>query len=166
MEVNTTKVQARDGHVRGGLSDDRGERQRHGSVRHGGSGGTLASVPVIVAQDKLYGQLRAGHDAAIYTADDGFYRVSVYMNVATLGDVRDGSVRGRGDDDPVERRGIDDGAGDSQLQPGDGVRLLGGDADVGEERAEDHRLWPELRHRHSPHGGSYNAYVLVEKLKK
>ena len=64
----------------------------------------------------------------------------------------------------MERRGLDDGAGDGQLQPGDGVRLLGGDAGVGQERAEDQRLWPGLGSGTTPTGGSYNAYVLVEQL--
>jgi hypothetical protein len=59
-----------------------------GSVGCGtiGPGGTAASVPVVVANTSFTGGYGLGTAQTIYTAaTSGFYRVSVYMNVPTLG---------------------------------------------------------------------------------
>jgi hypothetical protein len=51
-----------------------------------GAGGTLANVPVVVASTSFTGSFGVGSTQTIYTAAaDGFYRVSVYMNVPTTG---------------------------------------------------------------------------------
>lgn len=51
-----------------------------------GPGGTLASVPVVVANTTITGNYGAGTPQTIYTATaSGFYRVSVYMNSPSYG---------------------------------------------------------------------------------
>jgi hypothetical protein len=46
-----------------------------------GAGGTLANVPVVVAQTSFTGGFGLGSANTIYTATaDGFYRVSVYSD--------------------------------------------------------------------------------------
>ena len=51
-----------------------------------GAGGSLANVPVVVANTNFTGGYGLGTPQTIYTASaSGFYRVSVYMNVPTTG---------------------------------------------------------------------------------
>ncbi len=51
-----------------------------------GASGTAVSVPVKVAQTSFTGSFGTGSVTTLYTAKaDGFYRVSVYMNVPTYG---------------------------------------------------------------------------------
>ena len=84
-----------------------------GAVTCAAAGGTAGVVPQVVANVKLTGSYGLGTTQTIYTATaDGFTALGLHRRRGLLGHLRVGSVRGRGGDDPVERRGLDDGAGD------------------------------------------------------
>ncbi len=139
-----------------------------GSVACGsiGASGSLVSVPVIVAQTSFTGGYGTGATNTIYTADvDAFYRVSVYMNVATAG-----TCSGSCASEAVTLQwndglsttalvtancGMTTPCGSSFTTPiwvksGQAITAYGQSYGVGS----------------APTGGTYNAYVLVEKLKK
>jgi hypothetical protein len=141
----------------------------NGSVACGtiGSGGTTASVPVIVAQTSFTGSYGLGTANPIYTADESaFYRVSVYMNVPTTGTC--GTTPCAGEAITLQwNDGVSTTAlatvncnlvtpcGSSAVTPmwvasGQTITAYGQSYGTG----------------NAPGGGSYNAYVLVEKLKK
>jgi len=134
-----------------------------------GSGGTTASVPVIVAQASFAGNYGLGTANTIYTADENaFYRVSVYMNVPANGMGTCGSAPCAGEAITLQwYDGVSTTAlatancnlvtpcGSSAVTPmwvnsGTAITAYGQSYGTGT----------------APNGGSYNAYVLVEKLKK
>ena len=132
-----------------------------------GAGGTLVSVPVIVAQTSFTGSYGLGTVNPIYTANqDAFYRVSVYMNVGTTGTC--GTAPCAGEAITVQ---WNDGVSTTALatancnlvtpcsssvvtpvwvKSGQAITAYGQNYGAGT----------------APTGGSYNAYVLVEMLKK
>jgi hypothetical protein len=139
-----------------------------GSVTCGtiGPSGTLASVPVIVAQTSFTGGYGSGATNTIFTADvDAFYRVSVYMNVATAGTCTSAPCASEAVtvqwNDGVSTTALATAncnlvtpCGSSFVTPiwvksGQAITAYGQSYGSGS----------------APSGGTYNAYVLVEKLK-
>ncbi len=132
-----------------------------------GSGGTLASVSIIVAQTSFTGSYGLGGTNTVYTADeDAFYRVSVYMNVPTTGTCGTTPCAGEAItlqwSDGVSTTALATAncnlvtpCGSSAVTPiwvasGQTITAYGQSYGTGT----------------APSGGSYNAYLLVEKLKK
>lgn len=132
-----------------------------------GASGSAVSVPVIVAQTSFTGSYGAGTSNTIYTvAADGFYRVSVYMNVPTPGTCSSSPCAGE----------------TVTLQWNDGVSttaLATANCALTTVCAASYStpLWVKSGQAitaygqsygtgSAPTGGTYNAYVLVEQLKK
>ena len=130
-----------------------------------GPGGATANIPVIVANTSFTGSYGLGASNTIYTATaDGFYRVTVYMNVPTTGTC--GTAPCAGEAITVQwNDGVSTTAlatancnlvtpcGSSAVTPvwvksGQAITAYGQSYGTGT----------------SPSGGSYNAYVLVEQL--
>ena len=66
-----------------------------GTVTCAAAGGTSGVVPVVVANTSFTGSYGLGTSQAIYAVTaDGFYRVSVYMNVPTAGSCASGTCAG------------------------------------------------------------------------
>ena len=132
-----------------------------------GSGGTLASVPVIVAQTSFTGSYGLGAANSIYTADENaFYRVSVYMNVPTAGTC--GAAPCAGEAITLQ---WNDGASTTALATVNCnlVTPCGSSAVTPMWVANGQTITAYSQSYGTgtaPTGGSYNAYVLVEKLKK
>jgi hypothetical protein len=124
-----------------------------------GSGGTLASVPVIVAQTSFTGSYGLGAANTIYTADENaFYRVSVYMNVPTTGVC--GAAPCAGEAITLQ---WNDGVSTTALATANcnlvtPMWVASGQTITAYGQSYGTGTAPTG-------GGSYNAYVLVEKLK-
>jgi hypothetical protein len=130
-----------------------------------GAGGSLANVPVVVASTSFTGSYGVGTPKTIYTATaDGFYRVSVYMNVPTTGTCTTA---------PCEGEQI-------ALQWNDGISTLTqstancnlvsacGSSVVTSVWVKSGQSITAFGENYgtgnTPTGGSYNAYVLVEQM--
>ena len=122
-------------------------------------------VPLVVAQAKLTGSYGLGSAQTIYTAPaDGFYRVSVYMNVGTSGTCTTVPCAGEAItiswNDGVSTTALATAncnlvtvCGSSVVTPvwvksGQAITAYGQSYGSGS----------------APSGGTYNAYVLVERL--
>ena len=139
-----------------------------GSVACGtiGPNGTVAQIPVVVANTTISGSYGAGNSQTIYTpATSGFYRVTVYMNVPTTGPPCSSS--------PC--------AGEAMtIQWSDGVSttsLATSHCDLTAPCAASYTapIWVQSGQAitaygqswgtgTAPTGGAYNAYILVEQL--
>ena len=139
-----------------------------GTVQCVSVSGTAASVPVIVAQTSFAGSYGAGASNTIFTADeDAFYRVSVYMNATTpLATCSSSPCAGEAItvqwNDGLSTTALvtancnlQTPCGSSAVTPmwvknGQAITAYGQSYGAGT----------------APSNGGYNAYVLVEKLKK
>ena len=136
-----------------------------GTVSCAAAGGTAGTVALVVAQAKLTGSYGLGSAQTIYTAPaDGFYRVSVYMNVGTSGTCGTASCAGEAItiswNDGVSTTALNTAncnlvtvCGSSVVTPvwvksGQAITAYGQSYGSGS----------------APSGGTYNAYVLVEQL--
>jgi len=132
-----------------------------------GAGGTAVSVPVIVAQTSITGGSGTGSPATIFTATaSGFYRVSVYENTPTLGSCAVAPCTGEGVtvewNDGVSTAALATSScnlvtpcSSSFVTPiwvasGQSITAYGQTTGAGA----------------TPVGGSYTAYILVERLQK
>ena len=161
----------------GGFRFPDGTVQATASVGGGGSvtlsspdgsitvGGTAGVVPQVVANVKLTGSYGLGTTQTIYTATaDGFYRVSVYMNVGTSGTCASAPCAGE-----AVTIQWNDGVSTTALATANCnlVTVCGSSVVT--------PVWVKSGQKISaygqsygsgttPTGGSYNAYVLVEQL--
>jgi hypothetical protein len=132
-----------------------------------GSGGTLASVPVIVAQTNFAGSYGLGGAHSIYIADeDAFYRVSVYMNVAIAATC--GTAPCAGEAITLQ---WNDGASTTALATANcNLVTPCGSSVVTPIWVKSGQAITAYGQTYGagavPTGGTYSAYVLVEKLKK
>ena len=137
-----------------------------------GSGGTTASVPVIVAQPSsaqpsFTGIFGLGTPNTIYTPTaSGFYRVTVYMNVPTTGTCSSAPCAGE-----AITLQWNDGVSTTALVTANCnlVTPCGSSAVTSMWVASGQAITAygqSYGTGTAPSGGSYNAYVLVEKLKK
>jgi len=133
-----------------------------------GAGGTAVSVPVIVAQTSLSGGSGTGSPTTIYTATaSGFYRVSVYENTpAPLGSCTSAPCTGEG----ITLK-WNDGASTASLA------TTNCDLTAPCSSSSVTPIWVVSGQSISaygqttgsggtPVGGSFNAYILVERLQK
>jgi hypothetical protein len=138
-----------------------------GSVACGtiGPNGTLAQIPVVVANTTVSGSYGAGSSQTIYTpATSGFYRVTVYMNVPTTGSCSSSPCTGEA----------------MTIQWNDGVSttsLATSHCDLTAPCAASYTapIWVQSGQAitaygqswgtgTAPTGGTYKAYILVEEL--
>ncbi len=136
-----------------------------GAVTCAAAGGTAGVVPQVVANVKLTGSYGLGTTQTIYTATaDGFYRVSVYMNVGTSGTCASAPCAGE-----AVTIQWNDGVSTTALATANCnlVTVCGSSVVT--------PVWVKSGQKISaygqsygsgttPTGGSYNAYVLVEQL--
>jgi len=136
-----------------------------GTVTCAAAGGASGVVPLVVANVKLTGSYGLGTTQTIYTAAaDGFYRVSVYMNVGTSGTCASAPCAGE-----AVTIQWNDGVSTTALATANCnlVTVCGSSVVT--------PVWVKSGQKISaygqsygsgttPTGGTYNAYVLVEQL--
>jgi hypothetical protein len=136
-----------------------------GTVTCAAAGGTSGTVPLVVANVKLGGSYGLGTTQTIYTATaDGFYRVSVYMNVGTAGTCS--SIPCAGEAVTIQ---WNDGVSTTALATANcNLVTVCGSSVVTPVWVKSGQTISAYGQSYgsgtAPTGGSYNAYVLVEQL--
>jgi len=136
-----------------------------GAVTCAAAGGTSGTVPLVVANVKLTGSYGLGTTQTIYTATaDGFYRVSVYMNVGTVGTCS--SIPCAGEAVTIQ---WNDGVSTTALATANcNLVTVCGASVVTPVWVKSGGTISAYGQSYgsgtAPTGGSYNAYVLVEQL--
>jgi hypothetical protein len=136
-----------------------------GTVTCAAAGSTSGAVPVVVANTSFTGGSGLGASHTIYTATaDGFYRVSVYMNVGASGTCASAACAGE-----TVTIQWNDGISTTALATANcNLVTVCGSSVVTPVWVKSGQVISAYGQSYgsgtAPSGGSYNAYVLVEQL--
>jgi hypothetical protein len=164
VKVNTNLIQAR---VTGTCAAGTAVTavSSNGTVTCAAAAGTAATVPQVVANTTFTGSYGLGTTQTIYTATtDGFYRVSVYMNVPTAGACSSAPCAGE-----AVTIQWNDGVSTTALATANcNLVTVCGSSVVTPVWVKSGQVISAYGQSYgsgtAPSGGSYNAYVLVEQL--